>query len=65
MVNIAKKYNVIVLLVAHPRKHQGTLFENDDVAGSANITNLADVVIRYSRLRDVRNGRPMPEYLQF
>lgn len=49
LVNMAKKYNVIILLIAHPRKHQGTLFNNDDVAGTANITNLADVVLRYNR----------------
>lgn len=52
LVNMAKKYNVLILLVAHPRKHQGTLFDNDDVAGSANITNLADVVMKYSRPKD-------------
>lgn len=49
LVNMTKKYNVIILLIAHPRKHQGTLFNNDDVAGTANITNLADVVLRYNR----------------
>ncbi|MDD6401184.1 MAG: AAA family ATPase [Lachnospiraceae bacterium] len=52
LVNLAKRYNVIVLLVAHPRKQQGTLFQNDDIAGSANITNLADVVLRYNKADD-------------
>lgn len=49
---IAKTYSVIVVLVAHPRKTSSnpkyqTQFTNDDIAGSANITNLADVVLRY------------------
>ena len=47
---IAKRYNVMVVLVAHPRKSTGTrAFDMDDISGSANITNLADVVMRYSR----------------
>ena len=40
----AKKYNVIVHLVAHPRKSMNENITKDDVAGSANITNLADYV---------------------
>ncbi|MDO5548327.1 MAG: ATPase domain-containing protein [Eubacteriales bacterium] len=47
---MAKRFNVLILLVAHPRKQQrGSNFGNDDVAGSANITNLVDVVVKYSR----------------
>lgn len=46
---LAKKYNVLIFLIAHPRKTFTGKFKNDDVAGSANITNLADVVIRYAR----------------
>lgn len=50
---LAKKYNVIIVLVAHPRK-SGLLktLTNDDVAGSSNITNLCDMVITYSRPKD-------------
>ena len=51
LVSLAKKYNVLIILIAHPRKQQGVAFENDDVAGSSNITNLADIVLRYSRPR--------------
>lgn len=40
--NFAKKYNVIVNLVAHPRKSQNAEINKDDVSGSANITNVAD-----------------------
>ena len=46
---IAKKYNVVILLVAHPRKTQGEVSDNDMVSGSSDITNLADLVISYTR----------------
>lgn len=49
LANIAKQMNVLIFLIAHPRKTSGYNFENDDVAGSSNITNLADVVMRYAR----------------
>jgi len=45
---IAVKFNIVVLVVAHPRKAQ-TSIENDDVAGSGDITNRVDVVMAYSR----------------
>ena len=40
----AKKYNAIVHLVAHPRKSLNEEITKDDVAGTSNITNLADYV---------------------
>ena len=49
---IAKRYNALIILVAHPRKAGGFEFRNDDVAGSSNITNLADVVLRYAEPKD-------------
>ena len=45
---IAMKYNVVILLVAHPRK-SNTAFSNDDVSGSSDITNKVDVVLSYGR----------------
>lgn len=52
---LAVKYDVAVLLVAHPRKESngaakrnGQIY-NDDVAGSADITNAVDTVLAYSR----------------
>jgi twinkle protein len=45
---IAMKYQVVVILVAHPRKSKEG-FSNDDVSGSADITNKVDVVLSYSR----------------
>ena len=47
--NFAKKYNCMVHLVAHPRKSQNVDVNKDDVAGSANITNLADYVTSIER----------------
>lgn len=45
---IAKKYNVVIILVAHPKKFSGD-FDNDSVSGSADITNRVDVVINFQR----------------
>lgn len=45
---IATKYNIVVLLVAHPKKKMGD-FDNDDVSGSSDITNRVDIVMNYSR----------------
>ncbi len=56
--NFAVKYNAHVLLVSHPRKSKaGELFTNDSVAGSANITNVADNVINVEKpnLRVTKN----------
>ena len=50
--SFAKKYNALVHLVAHPRKSMNEEIEKDDVAGSANITNLADYVTTISRAKD-------------
>lgn len=49
LAQIAKSYNVVVLLVAHPRKTREG-FTNDDVSGSADITNKVDVVMSYCRI---------------
>ena len=45
---IAKGYEVLVILVAHPRKTSGEL-ENDDISGSGDITNLSDLVLAYGK----------------
>ncbi len=48
---IAVKYDVAVILVAHPRKTKEN-FTNDDVSGSGDITNRVDTVLAYSRNGD-------------
>ena len=49
LVEFANRYNVHVHLVAHPRKTNGEL-ENDDVAGSGDITNRAANVFGMERV---------------
>lgn len=46
---IAVRYNIVVLLVAHPRKEYSGNLTNDSVAGSSDITNRVDSVLIYSR----------------
>ena len=48
---IAVKYDIVVILVAHPRKGSadGCIDENDLISGSSDITNKADIVLRYER----------------
>lgn len=43
----AKGFNAIIMLVAHPKK--GDSDDNDSISGSGDITNRANVVIRYQR----------------
>ena len=45
---LAMKYQVVIVLVAHARKTNEKL-TNDDVSGSADITNKVDVVLSFSR----------------
>lgn len=53
---LAIKYNVVIVLVAHPRKSNAD-FVNDDVSGSSDITNRADIVMAYKRVdRDGGSG---------
>ena len=46
---MARRLNVLIILVVHPRKTFSKDFRNDDIAGSGNITNLADLVLRYAK----------------
>lgn len=54
---IAVKYDVVVVLVAHPRKTEKQI-GNDDVSGSADITNRVDVVLSYSRNTNKSESTP-------
>ncbi len=51
LVEFANKYNVHVHLVAHPRKTSGSL-DNDDVSGTADITNRAANVFSLERVKE-------------
>lgn len=46
---LAVIYNVVVLLVAHPRKELSGRLNNDSVSGSGDITNRVDSVLIYGR----------------
>ena len=55
LAKIAKAYEVVIVLVAHPRKTIGSReFDNDEVSGSADITNRVDVVMSYDK--DTKRG---------
>lgn len=49
---IAVRYDVAIILVAHPRKAKDGRFVNDNVSGSSDITNKVDVVMNYERVDD-------------
>lgn len=49
MVNIARKADALIILVAHRRKNSFTTDANDEISGSADITNLAGTVLSYDR----------------
>ena len=51
LAKVAKKYDVAIILIAHPKKVQGE-FDNDAVSGSADITNAVDVVLNYQRAKE-------------
>ena len=55
---LAMKYNVCIIVVAHPRKavystKRNRELDNDDVSGSADVTNKVDVVLSCSRDKEV------------
>ena len=52
LAGMAKAYEVLIILIAHPRKfgrNDGEDFTNDDIAGSGNIPNLADIILVYQK----------------
>lgn len=53
LVKMAKRQQVAVILVVHPRKNSSGVDDNDSVSGSADITNKVDVVMTYKRDKDL------------
>ena len=47
LARFAKEFRAFVVLVAHPKKDEDN-FSPDSVLGSSNITNLCDVILRYT-----------------
>lgn len=62
---IAQRYNIVFILVAHKRKSNGLITdENDDVSGSADITNLAGIVVSYGVNKSEETARDYPRLLK-
>jgi hypothetical protein len=51
--NIALRHNALILLVAHKKKDSFSDDVNDDVSGSADITNQTTIHISYERNKDI------------
>lgn len=58
LAKMSKKHDVIIILIVHPRKNDLKKFSNDDVMGSSNITNLADVIMNYTKPKEDEDMRP-------
>ena len=50
LAKLARKFEVVIMLICHPRKTSNENLMNDDVSGSADITNKANIVLTYSRV---------------
>lgn len=50
LTKLARRLKIVIILVAHPRKTFSNEISNDDVSGSADITNKASIVMTYSRI---------------
>lgn len=59
LVKMAKRLNIAVILVVHPRKNRFGGDETDEVAGSGDITNKVDIVMTYKRNRDLPDEERM------
>ena len=63
LAEMAKRFEIIIMLIAHPRKSKQE-FENDDVSGSADITNRVDVVMSYDRPPEKDHPEENERYLK-
>ncbi len=50
--SFARKYDVHIDLVAHPRKTTNEILEDEDVGGATDIIDLADAVVAIARITD-------------
>lgn len=64
LTQIAMRYNVMIILVAHKRKNSFGGDEMDDVMGSSDITNLAHVVLSYGRDTEINDNQRMLRLLK-
>lgn len=49
LVKMAKRQQVAVILIVHPRKNKSGTDDTDEVSGSGDITNKVDIVMTYKR----------------
>ena len=49
LARLALKHNILILLVAHKRKNNFSVNENDEISGSGDISNLATITIAYEK----------------
>lgn len=61
LARMALQFNVLIMLVAHKRKDTGSTLVNDSVSGSADITNLASIVLSYERSKKDGNGKAITD----
>ena len=53
LAQLARQYNVLILLVAHKRKNNFSANINDEVAGSSDVTNLGMITLSYEKGDDM------------
>lgn len=53
LVKLAKRLNVAVILVAHPRKNKFSNDDTDEISGSGDIANKVDIVMTYKRVNEM------------
>ena len=57
LAKLALRFDLIILLVAHRRKNNQSNDTNDEISGSADITNLAGVVVSYDRDKNLSDSQ--------
>lgn len=55
--NLARKYNLVIILVAHPKKTFGDVVDMFDVSGASEIVNLCDYELFTQRIIDDEEGK--------
>lgn len=55
LARMALQFNILILLVAHKRKNNFSNNETDEISGAGDISNLATLVIGYSKDKELSN----------
>ena len=56
LVRLARRHNIVCLLVAHQRKNNISTNSNDEISGSGDIANLAMITLAYEKQIDDEGG---------